>query len=278
MHINAFFEGGGILGISFIGAYKALTDHGIYIDKALGISSGAIIASLIIARYSPNDLISLLNKYQDFAFLKPKTKIAMKNYIGKPLSLLIKKGIYDSLAIEKFVSNLLALKQIITFKDIAFGNNYNLKIVAYDFTAKRRLIFPDDLPSYGYDPKTFKIAKAIRMSCSIPFFYTPYELKVNNNIHYIIDGGVLKNVPTSLISNPKQLTFRFHINGIKSKLRRKLIIDNKEEDIENHLLINIPIDNKIKSTDFSISHDKIVYLFKQGYISCYKFLKKIGIT
>ena len=75
MRINAFFDGGGILGISYIGAYSALSDYGYYIDKACGISVGAIIASLIVSGYTANELTSLLASYDDFSFFKQKTEV-----------------------------------------------------------------------------------------------------------------------------------------------------------------------------------------------------------
>src|SRR5690554_7708823 len=103
MKINAIFEGGGILGLSYIGAYKALTDNGIYIDKALGISSGSIVASLIVSGFSANELTYLLSSFEDFSFFKKMTVVAHKNIVGKPLSLLLKKGIYDSEVIENFM-------------------------------------------------------------------------------------------------------------------------------------------------------------------------------
>lgn len=276
MRINVFFEGGGILGICYIGAYKALSDYGIFIDKALGISSGSIVAALIVSGFSANEITSLLTTFDDFSFLKKKTDFANKNVFGKPLSILIKKGIYDSEVIEDFMDFLLSKKNISTFQDVCFASESRLKIIAADFTLKKMILLPDDLKKYGYNPYKFKIAKAVRMSCAIPFYYTPYIIEGLRNNHYIIDGGVIKNIPTTIIEEKNKLTLRFKIKGYKGKLTNK--IDNIKHTFVNRKqkeqnTITIPLNYKIKPTDFKITKEQIIYLYKQGYKATYKYIK-----
>ncbi len=281
MKVDAFFDGGGILGISFIGAYKALTDYGIQIDKVLGISSGSIVASLIAARFTASELIELLNAYRDFSFFKQKTKTAKKQYIGKPLSLLLNKGIYDSTVIEQFMEDVLAKKLVTTFQEMMYLGESKLKIIATDFTNKRLMLLPNDLVMYGYNPSGFKIATAVRMSCAIPFFYTPYEFKTKRGISYVIDGGVIRNIPTTLINNNQELekiTLRFkfkkqpnrwgnRFNDIKNTVSYKNNTNNLEK------VITIYTNRKIKVTDFDISREDIIYLYKQGYKACYQYIR-----
>ncbi len=281
MNVDVFFEGGGILGISFIGAYKALSDHGILIDRAIGISSGSIIAAFIKSGFTANELIQLLSDYDDFTFFKQKTSTAKKNYIGKPLSLLLNKGIYDSAVIEKFMDEILKQKNITTFQSLMWLGESKLKIIAADFTNKRLLLLPDDLPSYGYDKNSFQISKAVRMSCCIPFFYTPYELKSRNSTCYIIDGGVIKQISTSILNqnhNLDKLTLRFKIKDNSNRwINRFKDIKNrfefKHDTNNNERIIMIHHNGKIKATDFDISKEEIIYLYKQGYKACYRFIK-----
>lgn len=268
MRINAFFDGGGILGISYIGAYSALSDYGYYIDKACGISVGAIIASLIVSGYTANELTSLLASYDDFSFFKQKTEVGKNKYVGKPLSLLLKKGIYDSGVINKFVDRLLRIKNIKIFKDV----NDRLKIIAADFTTKKMLILPEDLHLYGYNPLNFNISNAVQMSCAIPLFYTPYILKGKYNSHYIIDGCVVRNIPTNIFTNDfVDLTLRFKACYKARDLKVKKQININEKTY----LVNIPIENKLKPIDFDLSREQVIYLYKQGYKACYKLIKKI---
>jgi NTE family protein len=68
-------------------------------------------------------------------------------------------------------------------------------VIASDLTNGRLMVLPDDLEQYGIDPKTFPIAKAIRMSCSLPYFFEPVKLKSRNETSIVVDGGVLSNFP-----------------------------------------------------------------------------------
>jgi len=168
--VDAFFEGGGILGISFIGAYKALCERGIYIDKAAGISAGSIVASLIVSGYSANELMDILRMLPNFQFFKQKTDISQKNYIGKPLSILFRKGIYDSSVIEKFLEPLLNKKGVSYFEDVMYQNESQLKVLTTDFSDKRLLIIPDNLCDYNINTELFKITTRFRFF-RIPAFH-----------------------------------------------------------------------------------------------------------
>ncbi len=281
MKVDAFFEGGGILGISFIGACKALMDSGIYIDNAIGISSGSMVASLIMSGFSANDLINILNVYRNFNFFKQKTTTARKKYIGNPLSILLNKGIYDSEVIETFMEEILLQKGVSIFSDLMVSDESKLKIIAADFTNKRMLLLPDDLPLYGINPKTFKVSKAIRMSCAIPFFYTPYELKTNKT-NYIIDGGVIRKIPTSIVNKNKELnklTLRFRIKDKGNKwvnlfddIKNTTYIKKDVTSFER--MITIHHDGLIKMTDFDINKEQLIYLYKQGYKAAHQFIKE----
>ncbi len=277
MKVDAFFEGGGILGVSFIGAYKALTERGIWIEKAVGISSGSFVAALVICGYTANELIEMLNT--NFTIFKQKTIISEKNYLGKPLSILLKKGIYDSQAIEDFVDKALQKKGVQYFNDVTYNGESNLKIIAKDFTNKRLLLLPNDLPQYDHDPGCFKIAKAVRMSCSIPFYYIPYILKSRNKINYIVDGGIIKDISTSIINNNNKLTkltLRFKIKDKRKKWFDKINssnnIDCANDNREYERLITIFHDGKIKPTSFDLNREQIIYLYNQGYKATIKFI------
>ena len=53
------------------------------------------------------------------------------------------------------------------------------------------VVLPEDLPDYGIDPDRFEIARAVRMSISIPYFFEPVIVKK----HVFVDGGILSNFP-----------------------------------------------------------------------------------
>lgn len=93
---------------------------------------------------------------------------------------------------------------------------YKLQIVATDITNKRLLILPRDIKNFGLDPDQFSIAKAVRMSMSIPLFFKPVKIEDNNGKeHIIVDGGVLSNYPIWILddntSDPPWPTFGFKL-------------------------------------------------------------------
>lgn len=293
MKVDLVFEGGGILGVSFVGAYEALMKKNYEIERCAGTSAGSIISALIIAGYTPYDLKELI-KNTNFDNLASKTKLSYIPILGKPLSLINNKGIYNIDIIEEWIDKLLLKKGISSFKDVMINGKTRLKIVAADITDRKLLIFPDDSKYYGINPEDFSVAKAVAMSCSIPLFFTPIKFKKGDKINYIVDGGLISTYPIWIFDvegTPRYPTLGFKIqdklsntskgkNGLISYI--KDLIDaaiNKEEttylrDQDLARTIQIDFDNKTKSTDFNISTERLNYLYNCGFESTKNFLNK----
>jgi NTE family protein len=58
--IDLVFEGGGMKGVAFIGALRALTSYGYQPGRLLGASVGSLFAVLLAAGYSANELYDLI--------------------------------------------------------------------------------------------------------------------------------------------------------------------------------------------------------------------------
>ncbi len=293
MRVNLVFEGGGVLGISFVGAYEALHNNGYEVVKCAGTSAGSIIASLITANYTAKEMIETLNS-TDFKQFLSNTKLSKIFLLGKPLSLIFNNGIYGSECIEKWMTSLLNKKGINTFKDIMTNGKSPLKIIVADITTRRMLILPDDLVLYGIKPEDFSIAKAVRMSCTIPYFYTPVKVKYGNKVSYIVDGGLLSTYPIwvfDLEGEPKRPTFGLKIKDECSytSLGKKNIIAFTKDIInapinmdemffvrDKNLIRTIIINNnhEIKSTNFKLKKDSVKHLYKSGFDSVNEFLNK----
>src|SRR5699024_1701679 len=96
-------------------------------------------------------------------------------------------------SLERWVQHLLAKKGINTFGDLPEGS---LKVVTSDLSRGRILVIPDDLETYNILPERFSVARAVRMSSSLPFFYEPdFLYNRTGEKGVIIDGGVLSNFP-----------------------------------------------------------------------------------
>ena len=60
--IRSCLSGGGAKGIVFVGAYLGLGRRGRTTGRLLGTSAGAITATLISARYAPEEMLVALNE------------------------------------------------------------------------------------------------------------------------------------------------------------------------------------------------------------------------
>ncbi|WP_054957686.1 patatin-like phospholipase family protein [Paenibacillus dakarensis] len=201
MHINAVFEGGGVKGISLAGAVKAAELAGIHFSRVAGTSSGSIVAAVLAAGYSADEMKTIIEE-TPFQSLLRRSSVFNTRIIGPALRVLIKKGLYSGEALENWVRKILLERGVFTFSDIPYGKLY---IVASDITNGKLLVLPDDLRQYGINPSTFPVAKAVRMSCSIPYFFDPVILRLigppargkslSEQFVYIVDGGLFSNFP-----------------------------------------------------------------------------------
>lgn len=203
MKINAVFEGGGVKGISLVGAVHAAEQHGMTFHRVAGTSSGSIVASFLAAGYTAAEMERLILEMPFPSFLQ-RAAIFQIKWIGPAIRLLWKKGLYSGEALEHWVNGCLLKKGIRTFGDLKKGQ---LRIIASDITNGRLLVLPDDIVNYGMAPASFLVSKAIRMSTSIPYFFDPVIIrapfesqngrapKFADQFSYIVDGGLLSNFP-----------------------------------------------------------------------------------
>ncbi len=129
--------------------------------------------------------------------------------VGHALSLGLEKGIYEGEYFEGWMRELLAEKDVETFGDLVmpeFSDQekymYRLCVIATDLTRGRMLVLPHDIADYGIEPARLGVARAVRMSMSIPFFFEPVSLEdAQGDRSYIVDGGVLSNFPVWLFDS-----------------------------------------------------------------------------
>jgi NTE family protein len=174
-----------------------------------GASAGAIVSALIAAGYNSDELKDEINKL-DYMKLKQPDFLTKLGTPGEVLDVIFHYGIYSAEYFENWLETLLKKKGKTRFRDIKTGFTenifkYKFNAIASDLTDKKMLILPGDLSQFGFNPDEYSIAKAVRMSMSIPVFFKPFKLKdVDGREHIIVDGGLLSNYPIWLLDDNKK--------------------------------------------------------------------------
>lgn len=292
LYADAVFEGGGVKGIGLVGAVCYMEKVGYRWKRFAGTSAGAIVAALLAAGFTGEELKEIIFNTDYRKFLS-KDALQHLPVIGRPLGLLKERGIYTGDYIEQWIAGLLKAKNKTKFKDVFVNGEFILKIIASDITKKNILILPDGLYDYGIDPMEFDIARAVRMSIGIPFYFTPVVLHSKKGISYIVDGGILSNFPIwifDVAGTPRWPTFGFKLIEEDKKLKKERrndflsyslsIIDTmleKNESIYIHhkdyvRTIGIPTID-VGTTEFHISREKSKALYQSGMRSAAEFVK-----
>jgi NTE family protein len=191
MEIDGVFSGGGVKGLALIGAVAAIEKRGISFKRVAGTSAGSLIAALIAAGYKSEEIFNMMEEINLKDFLDTR-KTLIPSPLAKWFLLYWRLGLYKGVALERWIEEKLAARGIKTFADLP---PKALRVIASDLTNGQLVVLPDDLPKYGIPIEAFSIAKAIRMSCSLPYFFEPVKIKTINGKNLMVDGGVLSNFP-----------------------------------------------------------------------------------
>jgi NTE family protein len=231
---DAVFQGGGVKGLGLVGALLQFEeDARVEIAEWVGVagtSAGSIVACLLASGKTPAQLEELLleldfSQFEDFG---PGGVL-----IGGTLNLAEHHGLAHGETFHRWIDEQLngaTFRAMRRDSPPAEGSPYRLQMVATDITRKAMLVLPDDIGQYlnpqtgePFDPDDFKIADAVRMSMSIPYFFQPVILSHRDPVtgtetdSTIVDGGVLSNFPVWIFDTkemqPLRRTFGFHLVG-----------------------------------------------------------------
>lgn len=262
MLIDGVFSGGGLKGFALVGAYEVLEEKGYQFKRVAGTSAGAILASFIAAGYTAKEIEKLLEEL-DATSLLDKRKSLLPIPFMKWVRLYWRLGMYQGKALEKWLFDKLANKGIYSFADVPPGT---LKFIASDLTNGKMIVLPDDLESYGIAPESFPVARALRMSCGIPFFFEPVKMKSSDGNLVIVDGGVLSNFPMWLFEEEHGKRER-PVIGLKLSRNKEEMIGH---DISNALQLFEALFSTMKNAHddryISRQHEKdIVFIPVDGF-------------
>ena len=191
---TCLFGGGAIRGLAYVGAIRAMEELDVEFDIIGGSSVGSIIATLLACGYKSYELESL--------FLKVNFELFKDIHFGFGKPFALSKGeIFEDWLNELISKNL--NKKNITFADL----DKELVIITTDinnFSTKEfsKIKTPD-----------FEIAKAIRISSSMPGLMPPYEYEGA----CLVDGDLQKASPmwelSETLKNTQSRIMEFRLEG-----------------------------------------------------------------
>jgi NTE family protein len=169
MKIGLALSGGGIRGVAHIGVIRAMEEEGIAPDILAGTSAGSIIGALYASGMDSKDMFEFVqqsNLYKTISFSWPVVGFASLDYLKDRLAIAIKDSDFSNLNIPLYITR----------------TNINI--------GKLEVVHEGD-----------NLFECVAASCAIPMIFEP--VKINNNLY--IDGGVLKNLPASIIEDKCEL-------------------------------------------------------------------------
>jgi NTE family protein len=287
MKMDLVCMGGGVKLPALAGAYSTLIDKGFTLSHTCGTSAGAIMSSIALAGYTPTEINNIILDTDFNRFLDGRGI--------KLFNLLYYNGIHRGDNFHAYIKELLDAKGIKEFGDVKYDSHdkkyqYRLKVIASDISNSKIVVLPDDLQDYGIDPDKFEIAKAVRCSMSIPFFFRP--MKISRSI--IVDGGCISNFPIWAFDSedePNHPTFGLSLYTNRDRKPQKTnnpvrltkaLLDSMLQSHDKQFIhpgdflnriISIPVGDT-GPVDFGLSNEKKAWLYKQGYDAATDFLKE----
>lgn len=269
MYKRLVLQGGGVKGIALVGALQVLEDLGVRFEVIAGASAGAIVGSLAAAGYSASELREILMAL-DFS-----------KFLDGSLSRLLfwrKFGMHTGKRLRTWIAELLKKKGIVTFSDFQ-ARGVDLVVVATNVTARKQLVFSGKTPD-------IRVADAVRMSASIPFFFEP----IAHDFSFVVDGGILSNFPLAQLpaaSDPSTIGLQLVSavpaaqetpRGLGEYLRQLVNTvteahDSAELKMREVDVVRIDVGG-VATTDFSLSSDIKERLYLSGHQACSEFVHK----
>ncbi|WP_430108644.1 patatin-like phospholipase family protein [Paenibacillus sp. B1-33] len=288
--VDAVFEGGGVRGIAFVGAIETMEAQGCVWQRIAGCSAGSIVAALLASGYSGSEIKALM-KSLDYQQLLGRTWLNEVPLLSRALPLLLRSGMYVNEPLERTLEKWLAQKGVCTFGDLPRGK---LTIIASNVSNGKMVVLPDDLPDYGLTPAEFPIARAVRMSTTLPFFFQPYRWRtpLGCRPYWILDGGLLSNYPIWLFDAPtvpRWPTFGFRLTekrtydpvrrirgpiSLFDAMFKTMLQAHDQRHVDKHSesrTIFIPT-HKVVTTKFDLTEYDQAWLMESGQRAAQSFL------
>lgn len=248
-------SGGGMKSLATIGSLKYLDKIGVLknIKKYAGSSAGSVICVLLAMDFAPDEIRNTI--------FRKGISLVNDNPFMIPYNLLINYGLHSASKLMKYIEELFETRKFsksITFKEL------------YDITDKTVVITGtslNDRDTFFFSHITFpdmKVTDALRISTSIPLYFTSVKYGMKNDQglyidHRFVDGGVLNNFPLYYFDICQtQPSIKNYSDLVEHKEKMSIMIDDKNTYKHNTLgIMLINEKNERNVNDFFTGHDSI---------------------
>lgn len=215
---NIVLEGGGVKGIAYIGALRALEEKGLLknIKRIAGSSAGAIFAGALACDFTIEEMIALSDvNFEDF-------KDDSFSLFGNAYRLLKEYGLYGSETFYKWYGKQLERKT--GDKDITLIEVYNRYgkeiILTGTCLDKRKTVY-----FHHSTHPNMPLRLAVRISMTIPFYYK--AIRLNSDLY--VDGGMLDNYPMGVFDKESN---NYIVSDISKTIGLKLMTEDEEPNVK----------------------------------------------
>ena len=193
---NLVFEGGGVKGIAYLGALRALEERGILhnILRVGGTSAGAINATIMACGYTLEETEDILWGMNFNDFLDDS-----KGILRDARRLIKKFGWHKGDFFKSWIGDLIKAKRgkaTTTFSELHEIGGPELYVIGTNLSTRYAEVF-----SKEHTPN-FPVRDAVRISMAIPYFFTAVRGK-NKDVY--VDGGVFNNYPVKLFDQERYI-------------------------------------------------------------------------
>ena len=195
--VGVAFSGGGLQGISHVGAVKALYELGIKPQFVSGTSSGSAFAAMTAMGCTPDEMYDIVTKNWE-TLANVGTGLIVKS-LGKFLinKNIPRNGIKDGEIIADVIREAMNMKGVTGFENLPI----NLSVCTVDTLTTDECIFITEDEHLENDHIHYitgaPLELAVRASMSFPAIYTtcPYDK------YEFIDGGSKDNLPVKILKD-----------------------------------------------------------------------------
>lgn len=209
------FEGGGVRIVCMQGVVRALEEHDMRKDitRVIGTSAGAL-AALLFALGSPANTMRDVMEHMDFTMLNRDD-----NMVTDIERLCTKWGAHDGNRLRRLVTiflNDLHLSPQMTLADVQRYSGIELVITTTHLESRKTVYLTAQ--THPHMPA----AVAVRMSMSIPFYFSPFVAAHAEDDHHnnwgleagtYVDGGLLDDLPVAYFDPAKTVICTIETDG-----------------------------------------------------------------